>query len=155
MYVHIFHQRNTQHPGKRKEDELNEWHSNFCGFCYFYFLYTKTCIFLRKCVKYIVYLSLLYVQNMYIYIGKVAKSHIYEVFHRKHMKKQQKPTLKTDNKNDNENENIAEFMMCHWRSIISLYHVYSRWDCITVTCKYLLYYTIFRTTLILYNRYST
>lgn len=34
-------------------------------------------------------------------------------------------SVKTHNKNDNENENIAEFMMCHWRSIISLYHVYS------------------------------
>lgn len=37
------------------EDELNEWHSKFCGFCYFYFLCTKTHIFHRKCVKYGVY----------------------------------------------------------------------------------------------------
>lgn len=41
-------------------------------------------------------------------------------------KQQQKPPVKTYNKNDNENENIAEFMMCHWRSIISLYHVIFR-----------------------------
>lgn len=45
---------------------------------------------------------------------------------RKQTKKQQKPPVKTYNKNDNENENIAEFMMCHWRSIISLYHVIFR-----------------------------